>query len=225
MAERLQFYNTLSKMQKLGCVASPHNKRAGRTFLNSGYAISPSSVKLTPAEFQAMLTNWHTVLEIAGRTSAIYLLVLLGLRLTGKREVGQMTPFDLTLLLLLSNSVQNAMTGPDTSLLGGVVAAAVLLVMNFAVGQISGKSRRFRKAIEGTPTILVHNGAIIQPHMAKECISTDELHRALREHGVDDIKDVALAVLEVDGSISVLKYDDVPNRTKISKRLKFLRRH
>ncbi len=172
-----------------------------------------------------MLTNWHTVLEIAGRTSVIYLLVLLGLRLTGKREVGQMTPFDLTLLLLLSNSVQNAMTGPDTSLLGGVVAAAVLLVLNFAVGRISGKSRRFRKAIEGTPTILVHNGVIIQPHMAKECISSDELHRALREHGVDDINDVALAVLEVDGSISVLKYDDVPNRAKISKRLKFLRRH
>ncbi len=172
-----------------------------------------------------MLTGWHTVLEIAGRTGAVYLLVLVGLRLTGKREVGQMTPFDLTLLLLLSNSVQNAMTGPDTSLLGGVTAAAVLLMMNFVVGQISGKSRRFRKAIEGTPTILVHNGDIIQLHMARECISTDELHRALREHGVDDINDVALAVLEVDGSISVLKYDDVPNRTKISKRLKFLRRH
>jgi uncharacterized membrane protein YcaP (DUF421 family) len=223
MAERLQFYNTLFKMQKLGCWLA--SQQTPPHFENSDYAISPSSVKLTPAEFQAMLTNWHTVLEIAGRTGAVYLLVLVGLRLTGKREVGQMTPFDLTLLLLLSNSVQNAMTGPDTSLLGGATAATVLLIVNFIVGRLSDKSKRFRKAVEGTPTILVHNGAIIQPHMTRECISIDELHRALREHGVDDINDVALAVLEVDGSISVLKYDDVPNRTRISKRLKFLRRH
>src|SRR5258708_19742341 len=126
-----------------------------------------------------MLTGWHTVLEIAGRTGAVYLLVLVALRLTGKREVGQMTPFNLTLLLLLSNSVQNAMTGPDTSLLGGVTAAAVLLMMNFVVGQISGKSRRFRKAIEGTPTILVHNSDIIQLHMAMAYISTHDSPRLL----------------------------------------------
>ena len=74
-----------------------------------------------------MFTNWHTALEIAARTGVIYILVLFGIRLTGKREVGQMTPFDLTLLLLLSNSVQNAMTGPDNSLLGGLVAAAPCL--------------------------------------------------------------------------------------------------
>ncbi|HJX83212.1 MAG TPA: YetF domain-containing protein [Candidatus Angelobacter sp.] len=172
-----------------------------------------------------MLTNWHTVLEIAGRTSAIYLLVLVGLRLTGKREVGQMTPFDLTLLLLLSNSVQNAMTGPDTSLLGGVVAAAVLLALNFVFGRVSGKSRRFRKAVEGTPTLLVHQGKAIDSHLAKENISIDELHRALREHGAESVKDVALAVLEVDGSISVLKYEDVPNHAKMNRRVKFLRRH
>ena len=76
-----------------------------------------------------MLTSWHTVLEIVMRTSVVYVLVLVGIRLTGKREVGQMTPFDLTLLLLLSNSVQNAMTGPDTSLAGGAVAAGVLLTV------------------------------------------------------------------------------------------------
>jgi uncharacterized membrane protein YcaP (DUF421 family) len=172
-----------------------------------------------------MLTNWHTVLEIAVRTSAVYLLVLLGIRLTGKREVGQMTPFDLTLLLLLSNSVQNAMTGPDTSLVGGAVAAVVLLVMNFLLAELSGINRRFRRAIEGSPTLLIHNGECITSHLAKEHVSIDELNRALREHGVACIADAALAVLEVDGSISVLKYDDVPDHARPQKRLKFLHRH
>ncbi len=81
-----------------------------------------------------MLTNWHAILEIALRTTVVYVLVLVGIRLTGKREVGQMTPFDLTLLLLLSNSVQNAMTGPDTSVVGGATAALVLLTLNFLAG-------------------------------------------------------------------------------------------
>ena len=157
-----------------------------------------------------MLTNWHTVLEIALRTTAVYALVLVGIRLTGKREVGQMTPFDLTLLLLLSNSVQNAMTGPDTSVMGGATAALVLLTLNFLLAEVSGLNRGFRKMIQGSPTLLIHNGQCITAHMAKEHISMDELNRALREHGVACIDDAALAVLEVDGSISVLKYDDVP---------------
>src|SRR5258708_3974677 len=172
-----------------------------------------------------MLTNWHTVLEIAGRTTAVYLLVLIGIRLTGKREVGQMTPFDLTLLLLLSNSVQNAMTGPDTSLMGGAAAAVVLLILNYLFAEVSGMNRRFRTLLEGSPTLLIHNGVLITAHCAKEHISVDEVHRALREHGVEGIQDVALAVLEVDGAISVLKYDDVPSHLKPQKRLKFLNKH
>jgi uncharacterized membrane protein YcaP (DUF421 family) len=184
-------------------------------FQNSGFKFTIS----------AMLTSWHTVLEIALRTTAVYVLVLIGIRLTGKREVGQMTPFDLTLLLLLSNSVQNAMTGPDTSLLGGATAALILLTLNFLLAELSGVNRRFRKMLQGQPTLLIHNGECITPHMAKEHISMDELNRALREHGVACVGDAALAVLEVDGSISVLKYDDVPDHTKPQKRLRFLQRH
>jgi uncharacterized membrane protein YcaP (DUF421 family) len=172
-----------------------------------------------------MLTSWHTVLEIALRTSVVYALVLIGIRLTGKREVGQMTPFDLTLLLLLSNSVQNAMTGPDTSIMGGATAALVLLSLNFLLAEVSGMNRRFRKMIQGSPTLLIHNGQCITPHMAKEHVSMDELERALREHGVACVGDAALAVLEVDGSISVLKYDDVPDQARPQKRLKFLHRN
>ena len=154
----------------------------------------------------------HVLLQIVLRTSVIYLLVLLGVRLSGKREVGQMTPFDLTLLLLLSNSVQNAMTGPDTSLSGGIIAACTLLILNHFVANLSGVNRRFRRAIEGQPTLLIHDGQTIESHMAKEHVSVDQLHRALREHGIERSDQVALAVLEVDGSISCLKYDEItPN--------------
>ena len=172
-----------------------------------------------------MLTNWHTALEIVVRTSIVYVLVLVGIRLTGKREVGQMTPFDLTLLLLLSNSVQNAMTGPDNSLVGGVVAALVLLILNYLLAEVSGINRRFRKVIQGSPTLLIHNGQVIPAHLAKEHVSLDELNRALREHGVNSIEDVALAILEVDGAISVLKYEDCHEHGKPPKRLRFLNRH
>jgi uncharacterized membrane protein YcaP (DUF421 family) len=151
----------------------------------------------------------HVLLQIVLRTSAIYLLVLMGVRLSGKREVGQMTPFDLTLLLLLSNSVQNAMTGPDTSLLGGGVAAITLLLLNYGIAEISGTNRRFRRLIQGQPTLLIHDGKSIESHMAREHVSVDELHRALREHGISCIAETALAVLEVDGSISCLKYEEI----------------
>ena len=149
------------------------------------------------------------LLQIVLRTGVIYLLVLIGVRLSGKREVGQMTPFDLTLLLLLSNSVQNAMTGPDTSLLGGVIAACTLLALNYGVAGISGSNRKLRRLIEGEPSLLVHDGKPIESHMARERVSMDELHRAMREHGINSCDQVALAVLEVDGSISCLKYDEI----------------
>ena len=157
----------------------------------------------------AIFPGGHVLLQILLRTGAIYLLVLIGVRLSGKREVGQMTPFDLTLLLLLSNSVQNAMTGPYTSLMGGAVAACTLLLLNYLVADISGLNRRFRKLIQGQPSLLVHDGKVIESHMAKEHVSLDELHRALREQGISSMDQVALSVLEVDGSISFLKYDEI----------------
>jgi uncharacterized membrane protein YcaP (DUF421 family) len=161
------------------------------------------------ATIRQMVPGTHVLIEIVLRTAVIYVVVLLGVRLSGKREVGQMTPFDLTLLLLISNAVQNAMTGPDTSLIGGIAAAATLLILNYVVADVSGTNRRFRKLIEGQPSLLIHDGQIIMAHMAKEHISMDELERSLREHGVSSYKDVALGVLEVDGSISLLKYDEL----------------
>ena len=173
-----------------------------------------------------MFPGVHVLLTIALRTAAIYAVVLLGVRLSGKREVGQMTPFDLTLLLLISNAVQNAMTGPDTSLLGGVMAAGTLLVLNYFVADLSGVNRRFRKLIEGQPSLLIHDGQVMTVHMAKEHVSMDELERALREHGIASYHDVALAVLEVDGSISCLKYDEIkPEAQTHLARHRFLQKH
>ena len=173
-----------------------------------------------------MIPGAHVLIGITLRTAVIYVVVLLGVRLSGKREVGQMTPFDLTLLLLISNAVQNAMTGPDTSLMGGVIAAATLLIVNYFVAELSGGNRRFRKLVEGQPSLLIHDGQVISSHMAKEHVSMDELERALREHGIATYHDVALAVLEVDGSISCLKYDEIkPTADSHLARRKFLQKH
>ena len=173
-----------------------------------------------------MFPGAHVLLEVALRTTVVYVVVLAGVRLSGKREVGQMTPFDLTLLLLISNAVQNAMTGPDTSLLGGVVAASTLLLLNYLIAELSGGNRRFRKFVQGQPSLLVHDGQVIASHMAKEHVSMDELHRALREHGISSCSDVALAVLEVDGSISCLKYDEIkPTADSHLARRKYLQKH
>ena len=173
-----------------------------------------------------MYPGSHVLIGIFLRTTVIYAVVLLGMRLSGKREVGQMTPFDLTLLLLLSNAVQNAMTGPDTSVFGGVVAASTLLLLNYLVAELAGGNRRFRKLVQGQPSLLVHDSKIIPAHMAREHVSLDELHQALRVHGIGGLNEVALAVLEVDGSISCMKYDDIkPTASTHLARRRILQKH
>lgn len=152
----------------------------------------------------------HTLLEIVVRTAIIYLAVLIGLRLAGKREVGQMTPFDLVLLILIANAVQNAMTGPDNSIMGGLVAAGTLLLLNFLISRIVFGNKRLRRFVEGTPTILIHNGQLVLKNLAYEHIAPEEIVQALREHGVQTTEEVSLAVLEIDGSISVLRKDELP---------------
>ena len=165
-----------------------------------------------------------TLLEIALRAAIIYVVVLIGLRLTGKREVGQMTPFDLVLLLLIANAVQNAMTGPDTSVTGGLVAAATLLAVNALVTRVVWRYKKARRLVEGTPTLLIRAGKVIPEHLAKEQVTLEELHQALREHGVASVEEVSLAVLEIDGSISVLRNDEMPAVARPHHRIRFLRR-
>jgi uncharacterized membrane protein YcaP (DUF421 family) len=150
------------------------------------------------------------VIDVALRTGVVYLALLLGLRLMGKRQVAQLTTFDFVLLLLLSNAVQNAMTGPDTSLLGGLVAAGTLLALNVIIAGIVRRSRKAEHIIEGTPTLLIQRGQILNQNLAREGITRDDLTRALREHGVETVEDVHSATLEVDGSVSVCKVDEAP---------------
>ena len=157
-----------------------------------------------------MWTSLSTLLEIILRSTIIYFVVLLGIRLTGKREVGQMTPFDLVLLLLIANVVQNAMTGPDTSLIGGLVGAVTLLCINAVMGRLVWRNRRLNRLVEGTPTLLIHSGNLLRENLQREQITVQELHQALREHGVASTSDVYLATLEIDGSISVLRNDEKP---------------
>ena len=151
-----------------------------------------------------------TLVNIVVRTAIVYVAVLVGLRLTGKREVGQMTPFDLVLLILIANAVQNAMTGPDNSVTGGLVAAGTLLVLNFLLSHLVFRNRRLRRIVEGTPTILIRSGEMIMKNLGSEHITPDELRQSLREHGVPTPEEVGLAVLEIDGSISVLRKNELP---------------
>ncbi len=162
-----------------------------------------------------------SALAIAFRTLAVYLVVLFGLRLSGKREIGQMTVFDLVVLLLIANAVQNAMVGPDTSLVGGILAAGVLLLTNAAVARLRLRWPRLRSWVEGTPTLLVLHGEVIPAHMHKEGVDEEDLLAALREHGVAKLSGVEMAVLEIDGSISVVPVGEAT--TRVRKPLKFLR--
>jgi len=163
----------------------------------------------------------RSALGIIARTLVIYLVILAGLRLSGKREIGQMTVFDLVVLLLIANAVQNAMVGPDTSLLGGILAALVLLGVNAAVARLRLTSPGLRRLVEGSPTLLVLHGEVVLEHMRREGIDQESLLAALREHGVSDINEVEMAVLEIDGSISVVPAGGITTRVK--KPLKFLR--
>lgn len=164
------------------------------------------------------LPAWDIVL----RTAVVYLVILLGLRLAGKREIGQMTVFDLVVLLLIANAVQNAMVGPDTSLSGGLLAAIVLLVINALVARLRLRWPALRRAVEGTPTVLVLRGEVFSHNLRREGLDQDTLEAALREHGVAELSDVEMAVLEIDGSISVVP---VGGTTKHVRRppLKYLR--
>lgn len=152
--------------------------------------------------------------EIAVRSGVVYVALLLGLRMGGKRELGQMTPFDLVVVLLIANAVQNAMVGPDTSLVGGLVAAAALLAANATLARFRRRIPWFRRMAEGDPVVLMSDGVLVDKHMRREGIDEVELEQAAREHGLDGLGDVKQAVLEIDGTISIVPSSVETIRTK-----------
>lgn len=151
---------------------------------------------------------------IVVRSLLVYLGVFVGLRLAGKRELGQMTVFDLVIVLLIANAVQNAMVGPDFSVQGGLLAAAALLAANRLVAMLRIHGGTWGRLIEGTPTVLVEDGQTIEPHPRKEGLERAELEMVVREHGIERLADVKLAVLETDGSISIVPISSPVVRTK-----------
>jgi uncharacterized membrane protein YcaP (DUF421 family) len=142
--------------------------------------------------------------EIILRSIIVYVFILGAIRLFGKKELSQLSIFDLVLILLISNSVQNAMVGPDNSLIGGLVAAASLFIANYLLGLLIYKNKKIGKFLQGNPVLLVHDGKVIENNLKKEQITISEIEQAAREHGVESLSDVNLAILEIDGSISIL---------------------
>ena len=162
--------------------------------------------------------------ELAVRSTGIYIAVLLGLRLFGKREVGQFTLTDLVLILLLANAVQPAMTGPDTSLTGGLVIIATLIAVNRAIALARTRLSVVRWLVESPPTTLARDGKWVAGALEREELSEEDLTMALHEHGLTDVSEVKLAVLEGDGMISVVPLDPAKAghrrpRTRIVRRL------
>ena len=146
----------------------------------------------------------NNYVEIILRSAAIYLFMIIALKLFGKKELSQLNTADVILILLISNAVQNAMVGNNTSLGGGIVAASVLFFINFVLKRLMFKYKKFSDFMLEKPEILIHNGVLDFKSLNKLNISNDELKEAMREHGVEHFADVKLAMLEIDGNISII---------------------
>jgi len=154
-------------------------------------------------------------LAIVGRSAAIYGVVLVGLRLGGRRELAQLEPFDLVVILLVANAVQNAMVGSDVTLGGGIVSAATLLALNYGVSAATARSQWFRLAVEGRGRVIVENGHLVESSLKREHLRPDDVERVLqaRLDTPTQISDIKRAVLEVDGSVSVVRNDSSIERS------------
>jgi uncharacterized membrane protein YcaP (DUF421 family) len=157
-------------------------------------------------------------LDIILRSITVYFFMVIALRLFGKKELSQLNTADVILILLISNSVQNAMVGNDTSLLGGLAAATVLFTINFILKKLMFKFPRFSDFMQEKPEILIHNGNLDFKNLSKLNITSDELKEAMREHGIEYFKDVKLAMLEIDGNISIISGENNLRQTHYKRR-------
>lgn len=150
--------------------------------------------------FDLSMPWWAFVL----RAVAVYFLLLLLLRLSGKRTMGQFTAFDMLLVVLLGNAVQNALLGSDTSVIGGLLLAATLIALNWLVGLASARSTKVEHWVEGVPVLLARDGRVFRDVLRRELISKEDFERTMREAGCLDVADIRLAVLETDGHITLI---------------------
>ncbi|HJS33934.1 MAG TPA: YetF domain-containing protein [Pseudoxanthomonas sp.] len=149
---------------------------------------------------QLAMPWWAFVL----RACVVYFLLLAMIRMTGKRTMGQFTPFDMLLVVLLGNAVQNALLGADTSVGGGLLLAATLIALNWIVGLVSARSPKVERWVEGAPVLLARDGQVYRDVLRRELISREDFEKAMREAGCLDMADIRLAVLENNGRITVV---------------------
>jgi uncharacterized membrane protein YcaP (DUF421 family) len=157
--------------------------------------------------------------QVITSSVAVYVFIIIAIRLFGKKELSQLSVIDLVFILLISNSVQNAMVGSNVSLSGGLTAAGALFITNYIFKQFLYRFPKFSKIIQGDAIMLVYNGKLDHKNLEKARITEDELLEAIREHGVPSVEDVNLAILEIDGNISVLS-NDFNHRTVRKRRTK-----
>ena len=143
-------------------------------------------------------------IDITLRSIAVYFFMIIALRIFGKKELSQLNTADVILILLISNSVQNAMVGANTSLYGGIIAAFSLFLINFIFKKVMLKSKFIKGLVQDKPEILIHNGKTEFKTLARLGITSEELEEAMREHGIEYYKDVKLAMFEIDGNISII---------------------
>ncbi|WP_136666679.1 DUF421 domain-containing protein [Flavobacterium sp. H122] len=157
-------------------------------------------------------------LDIVIRSVCVYLFMITALRIFGKKELSQLNTADIILILLISNSVQNAMVGDNYSLEGGLIAALALFLINLIFKRLMTKSLFVRKLIADKPEILIHNGKTDYKTLARLGITSEEMEQALREHGVEHFNDVKLAMFEIDGNISIISGNENLRQTKHKRR-------
>ena len=143
-------------------------------------------------------------LDIILRCIGVYLFMVAAIRVFGKKELAQLSVIDLVFILLISNAVQNAMVGPSTSLGGGITAAAALFLANFTLKKLIYKNQSLSQLLQGDAMMLIYKGNMVERNLRKAQISIQELEAVVREHGVNTIQDVDLAMLEVDGNVSII---------------------
>jgi uncharacterized membrane protein YcaP (DUF421 family) len=163
----------------------------------------------------------NTYFDIILRSLAVYIFIILAIRFFGKKELSQLSITDLVLILLISNAVQNAMVGPDSSLSGGLLAALTLFTLNYVIKLVTYKSKFISNILEGEPMMLVYKGFVKIENLHKLKITFEELAAVVREHGLEKVEDAELVMLERDGSISViskeLKNQTIHKRKRIKK--------
>jgi len=156
-------------------------------------------------------------LIVAGSSAAIYVFLIVAIRLFGKKEFSQLSVFDIVFILLISNAVQNSMIAANFTFVGGIVSALTLFIVNLVLKNVIYRIPKVSEWIQGHPIMLIYEGKLMHENMHKSRVSVAELEEATREHGIKELKDVNLAVLEIDGSISIVS-DGYTNLLKKRKR-------